>query len=425
MKKINYLILVLVFVFSFNIDTFAYAYNDRNYYTVQEVCGGDTVTSDCYLKLIDYMSKADNILLLCVYGDPKISNANEQKKIHYAVKYASTEKFGNIDGYGWNTDNESLFNTPNYGKQNVFGRVFSYEDLDAVVSGSSCPEKLYYICSTNSYNESSKYYNVNQCWYSKDGVIDAQTLKSKYPETTKEFSGQTFSGEWVLNEDISVNNMYQEVSSYVTLDRNEKLSVQATPNALNNGKVKVTTKKDKEITIKNLEEYKDEFVNKTENYPKYLIKKQDSNEYEFVTELVDSDNKKIEYKELYVSVLQLNEVHGLSKEKTYKYCEDLLGGKDSDVMNFLKTYVFKVIWIGIPIILILLTTIDFSKVIFSDDKEGIKNAFKRFTKRAIISVLIFLTPTIIILISNLVGANGIDDCVKTINNMEEVDSNQK
>ena len=88
---------------------------------------------------------------------------------------------------------------------------------------------------------------------------------------------------------------------------------------------------------------------------------------------------------------------GIGDDITLETCEQLFGIDDSsNIWTWLKNYIFMPIWIGIPILLIALTTIDFAKVVFVDDKEGIQNAFKRFGKRAVAAVLIFLTPTILI-----------------------------
>ena len=70
-------------------------------------------------------------------------------------------------------------------------------------------------------------------------------------------------------------------------------------------------------------------------------------------------------------------------------------------------------------ILILLTSFDFAKVVFANDKEEIQKAGKRFGKRVIVAILIFLVPTIIIFISNIMGADQIDTCVKYFNDVSD------
>ncbi|MBQ8892596.1 MAG: hypothetical protein IJ068_07025 [Bacilli bacterium] len=108
----------------------------------------------------------------------------------------------------------------------------------------------------------------------------------------------------------------------------------------------------------------------------------------------------------------------IPKENIEETCKGLFG---NEILEWLDENVFMIIRIGVPILLILLTSFDFAKVVFTDDKEGIQNAFKRFGKRAIAAVLIFLTPTIILIIADLVGVNdNFKDCVNYLN--EKVES---
>ena len=119
--------------------------------------------------------------------------------------------------------------------------------------------------------------------------------------------------------------------------------------------------------------------------------------------------------------MNVNELNNFSlgKKDVYKTCLELFGnGSTSDFLEFIKNDVLKIVWIGVPLLLILLTSFDFAKVVFNDDKDGMPNAVKRFGKRAIAAILIFLTPYIIILIANLTGADkAVQDCVKEIRNM--------
>ena len=105
-----------------------------------------------------------------------------------------------------------------------------------------------------------------------------------------------------------------------------------------------------------------------------------------------------------------------SEEVTLETCQVLLS---SEFLEFLNNNIFKIIYIGIPIILILLTSFDFAKVVFINDKEGIQKAGKRFGKRVVVAILIFLVPTIIIFISNMIGADQIDTCVQYFKDMSE------
>lgn len=178
-------------------------------------------------------------------------------------------------------------------------------------------------------------------------------------------------------------------------------------------KIKVTNNI-KEISVSNLSQYTSIFLSKqSSSYPKYLVKSKGSDTYTF------TDTKPDEFDKIYINISALTSIQGLGEAEIYKTCEEIVG---ESFLKWLDENVFMIIRIGVPILLILLTSFDFAKVVFNDDKEGMSNAFKRFTKRAIAAVLIFLTPTIIMLIANLIGGDeltAVTDCVNYIENMHE------
>ena len=63
--------------------------------------------------------------------------------------------------------------------------------------------------------------------------------------------------------------------------------------------------------------------------------------------------------------------------------------------------VFNVIRIVVPILLLLLTSVDFAKVVFSDSKDGMKKAKDNFIKRVVAVLIVFFAPEIIELILKL------------------------
>lgn len=71
-------------------------------------------------------------------------------------------------------------------------------------------------------------------------------------------------------------------------------------------------------------------------------------------------------------------------------CETLLG---DDLVNKIKSYL-NIVKIAIPIIVIALGTVDFTKAVFSGEEE-MKKAQKQFITRIAIAILIYLTPTIL------------------------------
>lgn len=78
-------------------------------------------------------------------------------------------------------------------------------------------------------------------------------------------------------------------------------------------------------------------------------------------------------------------------------CESLLG---EDLIEKIKSYT-NIIKIAVPIILIGFGIIDFTKAMFSGDEDSMKKSQKNFTRRLVVALLIFLTPTIVELILSL------------------------
>ena len=129
-----------------------------------------------------------------------------------------------------------------------------------------------------------------------------------------------------------------------------------------------------------------------------------------------SDFKDENAEKTYMYIGFINTIVGLGDTATIETCEDLFG---STFLDFLNNNVVKIIYIGIPILLILLTSFDFAKVVFIDDKEGIKGAFKKFGKRAIVAVLIYLIPTILVFVTNIFVSDEVNKCVEFFKNASE------
>lgn len=83
-------------------------------------------------------------------------------------------------------------------------------------------------------------------------------------------------------------------------------------------------------------------------------------------------------------------------------CQAIFGSK---LINEVKN-IFKIVQIAAPIILVLMTSIDFAKVVFSDAKDGMKKAMNDFLKRAVAVFIIFFSPYIITLIMKLVDLSS-------------------
>ena len=135
------------------------------------------------------------------------------------------------------------------------------------------------------------------------------------------------------------------------------------------------------------------------NPPSYIIK--NGSTYNFVQKIKD-----VKYDNAYILKSKLTELSQLSESDLKNTCEAIFG---KTFINFLQDNVFKVIY----------TTVDFAKVVFVDDKEGIKKAGGRFGKRLIAAILVYLTPTILIFIVDIIGADEVNSCMKMVRNYSQ------
>ncbi len=73
------------------------------------------------------------------------------------------------------------------------------------------------------------------------------------------------------------------------------------------------------------------------------------------------------------------------------------------IFKVIRKGIFPIIWIGIPIVLILMGTIDLGKAVMASDDKEIKAAQGRLIKRVIYAVVIFFMVTIVSLVMDLIG----------------------
>ncbi len=92
--------------------------------------------------------------------------------------------------------------------------------------------------------------------------------------------------------------------------------------------------------------------------------------------------------------------------------EDSCGGL-LPVFRIVRKGIFPIIWIGIPIILILMGTIDLGKAVISSDDKEIKASTGRLVKRIVYAVIIFFMVTIVSLIMSLITKAGEGEYIKS------------
>ena len=73
------------------------------------------------------------------------------------------------------------------------------------------------------------------------------------------------------------------------------------------------------------------------------------------------------------------------------------------VIRLIKNGLFPILQIGIPIILIVLGTLDLGKAVISSDDKAVKEAQSKLIKRCIYAILVFFIVTLINLLFTMVG----------------------
>lgn len=209
---------------------------------------------------------------------------------------------------------------------------------------------------------------------------------------------------------VSINVQALDKVVYFGLGNNERIIIDVD----NNLKVNLyTIAGQNQIDITNIGEYKSIFLGgDKERYPTYIVK--DGNTYTFSNTRKNMASNYIVSSRMYNISSSLNSVDISS-------CDKLLGYK---FINLLKNNVFKIIYYAIPVILVVLSIWDFTKLVFTDDKEGVLGAFRKLLKRALASVLIFLVPTILIFLTNLLVNDEVKSCINTFKTTENVSENK-
>jgi len=86
----------------------------------------------------------------------------------------------------------------------------------------------------------------------------------------------------------------------------------------------------------------------------------------------------------------------------YDACGDL-----EPVIKFMKSVLSIIQW-GIPILLIIMGSIDLGKAVLASDDKEIKGATSRLVKRAIAAIAIFFVPMLVNTLIRMVASDGAD-----------------
>lgn len=79
------------------------------------------------------------------------------------------------------------------------------------------------------------------------------------------------------------------------------------------------------------------------------------------------------------------------------------------IVQFIRKGIYPIIQIGIPIILIVMGSIDLGRAVLSSDDKEIKGATGKLIKRAIAAVAVFFVSTIVSLLFGMFGNTDIEE----------------
>lgn len=138
------------------------------------------------------------------------------------------------------------------------------------------------------------------------------------------------------------------------------------------------------------------------NYEKYVyITNRENNNIVFELKNYDSNNKVL----FSDTTRTLNISNFISTD-----CEGMLG---TDMVEFLQK-IFNWIRIIAPIIVIVLTSVDFAGALIKDDKDALSKVTGKLVKRLIVVIVLFFIPTIINFILDIyndVRGSNIENCI--------------
>lgn len=79
------------------------------------------------------------------------------------------------------------------------------------------------------------------------------------------------------------------------------------------------------------------------------------------------------------------------------------------IIQFVRRGIFPILQIGVPILLIVMGSIDLGKAVLSSDDKEIKGATGKLIKRAIAAVAMFFVTTIVSLLMGLFAKTDVNE----------------
>ncbi len=105
--------------------------------------------------------------------------------------------------------------------------------------------------------------------------------------------------------------------------------------------------------------------------------------------------------------------HSLEDDKYYKNCKDTFLGDPEDTKSvaWLIQHLLNYLKILAPMIVLVLSGIDFAKAIISGDDEVLQKCYKRLITRLILALALFFVPDIVKMLLEIFGLMGDPICV--------------
>lgn len=94
------------------------------------------------------------------------------------------------------------------------------------------------------------------------------------------------------------------------------------------------------------------------------------------------------------------------------------------IIGIAKT-ILSVLQIGIPILLLIIGTVDLGKAVMAGDEKEIKSATGTLVKRAIAAVAVFLLFMIVTVVTGWVGGDQWKDCWAAATSGQKIDTGIK
>lgn len=124
------------------------------------------------------------------------------------------------------------------------------------------------------------------------------------------------------------------------------------------------------------------------------------NTFQYVTYLLNNDGNNYEEK-LIEDGSSINDTK--EEEKPKEDIDDCLDLFSQEFIDEINSYLL-IVRIAVPILLIVLGTLDFAKAVFSSSEDEMKKAQSKFMKRVIAAVLVFLIPVLVNLLLDIANS---------------------